>query len=93
MRVCALKGPAQHSNDAEVHDMTCGVLRGFEPAAGFAARPAQPGALRRSGRTVLRWIERSRQRQALAVLERHLLEDIGVTPEDARREAEKPFWQ
>jgi uncharacterized protein YjiS (DUF1127 family) len=42
---------------------------------------------------VLRWIERSRQRQALAVLERHLLEDIGVTPEDARGEAEKPFWQ
>jgi uncharacterized protein YjiS (DUF1127 family) len=42
---------------------------------------------------VLRWIERSRQRQALAALERHLLEDIGLTPEDARREAEKPFWQ
>jgi uncharacterized protein YjiS (DUF1127 family) len=74
--------------------MACGVLRGFEPAIGFTARPVQPRSLLRGcGRTLLRWIERSRQRQVLAALERHRLDDIGVTPEAARREAEKAFWQ
>ena len=73
--------------------MTCGVLGGSEPAAIFAAPPAQAGSLLRRCRTLLDWIERSRQRQALTVLERHLLDDIGVTPDEARREAEKPFWQ
>jgi uncharacterized protein YjiS (DUF1127 family) len=42
------------------------------------------------------WIARSRQRQALSELaERndYLLKDIGVTQNEARREAEKWFWQ
>jgi uncharacterized protein YjiS (DUF1127 family) len=74
--------------------MACSVLTGSAPAVGFRALPAQPRSLlRRCGRTLLTWIEHSRQRHALAVLERHLLDDIGVTPEAARREAEKPFWQ
>jgi uncharacterized protein YjiS (DUF1127 family) len=39
------------------------------------------------------WIARSRQRRALAELDDHLLADIGVSAEQAVREATKPFWQ
>ncbi len=46
--------------------------------------------------TLLFWIERSRQRRALGELAMHndsLLKDIGVSQEQARREAAKPFWR
>ena len=39
------------------------------------------------------WIERSRQRNALAALDDHSLGDIGITRVDAAREAGKPFWR
>ena len=42
------------------------------------------------------WAERRRQRQALASLiesSDHLLRDVGLTREEARREAAKPFWR
>lgn len=37
------------------------------------------------------WLERSRQRRALAELDDRMLCDIGVTRSQAR-EASKPFW-
>jgi uncharacterized protein YjiS (DUF1127 family) len=40
-----------------------------------------------------RWIERTRQRNALARLDDHQLRDIGITRLDAVRECEKPFWR
>ncbi|MEM7446436.1 MAG: hypothetical protein AAF414_24165 [Pseudomonadota bacterium] len=43
------------------------------------------------------WVERKRQRKALARLveadDRHLLEDLGIRPSEAMREATKPFWR
>jgi uncharacterized protein YjiS (DUF1127 family) len=41
------------------------------------------------------WAARSRQRMALADLvdDDHLLKDIGVSRQDALREAAKPFWK
>jgi uncharacterized protein YjiS (DUF1127 family) len=39
------------------------------------------------------WSGRHRQRIALAELPAHLLADIGVTPSEAAREANKPFWR
>jgi uncharacterized protein YjiS (DUF1127 family) len=36
--------------------------------------------------------ERRRQRQALLKLDDHLLRDIGITREQAQREAGKPYW-
>ena len=39
------------------------------------------------------WIERARQRKALAALDDHTLRDIGITRADAQREAQKPFWR
>ena len=37
--------------------------------------------------------ERRRQRLALAELDDRLLADIGVSREQARREADRPFWR
>ena len=39
------------------------------------------------------WIERTRQRHALAGLDDQMLRDIGITRVDAARECEKPFWR
>ena len=50
--------------------------------------------LTRFSTTIEVWIERSRQRHALGELATndHLLADIGLSLEQARREAAKPFW-
>ena len=50
-------------------------------------------ALRAGLSLIAQWIERSRQRQALAGLEDCMLRDIGITRADAARECEKPFWR
>ena len=42
---------------------------------------------------LLRCVERQQQRRALRALNRHLLRDIGITPEQAEAEARKPFWR
>ena len=43
--------------------------------------------------SVLRtWLQRSRQRRALAELDDRMLRDIGITRPQAEREAAKPFW-
>jgi uncharacterized protein YjiS (DUF1127 family) len=39
------------------------------------------------------WIERARQRRALARLDDQTLRDIGITRADATHEAQKPFWR
>jgi uncharacterized protein YjiS (DUF1127 family) len=42
------------------------------------------------------WIGRSRQRRQLAELaefDDHLLKDIGISQDEALREAAKPFWR
>jgi len=45
--------------------------------------------------TIDRWIARSRQRRALRDIAEidYLLKDIGVSREEAFREAGKPFWR
>jgi uncharacterized protein YjiS (DUF1127 family) len=71
-----------------------------------AAYTAKTNVIRRSGHLtkpsvglpakIRSWIARSRQRQVLSELaERndYLLKDIGVTQNEARREAAKWFWQ
>ena len=39
------------------------------------------------------WLERRRQRRALAWLDERLLKDIGISREEAAQEIEKPFWR
>ena len=63
-----------------------------------AATNAAAGRLDRCRRTVARWVARSRQRRALREIaerndDRHLLKDIGLSQEEAFREADKPFWR
>ncbi len=38
-------------------------------------------------------LTRRRDRTLLARLDSHLLRDIGIEPDEAAREAAKPFWQ
>ena len=46
----------------------------------------------RIGSTVLRWRQRSKQRSALENLDNRLLNDIGLSHEQAVEEISKPFW-
>lgn len=59
------------------------------PQTYSAWRPAR----RTSSGLLATWIERLRQRRALAELTDHQLRDIGVTRVEAARECEKPFWK
>jgi uncharacterized protein YjiS (DUF1127 family) len=42
---------------------------------------------------LLIWLERSRQRQHLAMLSDHMLKDIGLTRADVEAEISKPLWR
>ena len=71
-----------------------------ERSAASAARPVgnplsdRDSILRRPLRTVGTWLVRAVERRALRELaqEGHLLSDIGLSREQALREASKPFW-
>jgi uncharacterized protein YjiS (DUF1127 family) len=63
----------------------------FPPASTEAALRAE--YWRHVWRLVLAWAERRRQRDALSELDARLLDDIGVSPDAARQEAQKPFWR
>lgn len=39
------------------------------------------------------WVERSRQRKHLALLDDRMLEDIGLSREQVLQETSKPFWK
>lgn len=58
----------------------------------LARRPREPLAPRLAHLLGL-WIERHRQRRALAGLDDHLLKDIGIGRADAWQESRKPFWR
>ena len=69
-----------------------------EPAGMLALRQqsASSSSIDAWLRTLGLWIDRSRQRRQLgelAELNDYLLKDIGVSREEALREAEKPFWR
>jgi|GEM_PF-6759079 len=54
------------------------------------ALPAQRPSLRA---LLSCWMARREERLQLAALSSELLDDIGITRADARREAAKPFWR
>ena len=66
-------------------------------AAGAVCGAGEKSAVSRISRVIARWIARSRERWALREIAEandiHLLKDIGVSREEAFREAEKPFWR
>ena len=56
-------------------------------------RFAQASPVRRVGRVAFRKMRALlKSRQALAELDAHLLEDIGVTRAQAEKEARRPLW-
>ncbi len=64
------------------------AVSGLPPMPALSLRPA------RAAFAVIRvWMARSHQRQQLAELENHRLNDIGITREEALAEAGKPFWR
>ncbi len=75
------------------------MMKAFPFAAGFARDMVvgfavylfeTPG---RSLEVLNVWEARLRQRDALKHMDAHLLEDMGLTPEDAAFESAKPFWR
>ncbi len=65
------------------------LLRGASEEDVFAQAPAMYRGLCVLGG----WLANSRERRALADLNDHLLRDVGITRDQAEREAAKPFWQ
>ena len=57
------------------------------------AAACSPALLKRLLQYLLTGIQRHRQRRALGQLDERLLRDIGITPKQARQEADKPFWR
>jgi uncharacterized protein YjiS (DUF1127 family) len=80
--------------------MTILTLRRPVAAAGAVSNNGEDrvaGRISRWRHTIARWVARSCQRRALhEIAERndlHLLKDIGVSQQEAFREADKPFWR
>jgi uncharacterized protein YjiS (DUF1127 family) len=82
----------------EILSLSMSIL--FSDTLSFPQTPARQGHQSNSGSQAARqrgwlgWAERRRQRAALRDLaeDTHLLDDLGVTREQALREAAKPFW-
>ncbi len=65
--------------------MTLQSFNGRQPAASL------PSPLGR-GRSILRWLERWRERQTLRDLNDAVLRDVGLTRADVEHEINRPFW-
>jgi uncharacterized protein YjiS (DUF1127 family) len=64
----------------------------MHPASAFA--PTLPGARPRPSlwQRILTWQRVARERRRLLELDANILKDIGLLPEEAYREASRPFW-
>ena len=63
------------------------------PSAPLASRQSFPFVTWFRSRLLARWYHRRLQRLDLAEIDDHLLRDLGLTPQDVRRECAKSFWQ
>lgn len=73
---------------------TCVDARSVATIAAPALRARAPSGptLRRLWPTLRLWVQRDRERRALAELGERMLSDIGLTRIEASREWRKPFW-
>lgn len=53
----------------------------------------EPGLLTRLAGMLARWQRRLQEREQLARIDERGLRDIGLSPAEARFEANKPFWR
>ena len=79
------------NNTAAAVDASPRATGAARPIAG--ARPTGRALFGSMLASTLGWIVVSRQRRALAELDKRLLQDIGISSADARHEAQKPFWR
>ncbi|RWO23053.1 DUF1127 domain-containing protein [Mesorhizobium sp.] len=74
--------------------MTARTASHTVPVSRFGRRPSPFMILRRAHlRLLARWYDRHLQRLDVAEIDEHLLRDLGLTPQDVRRECAKSFWQ
>lgn len=71
-------------------DPTVAQLTGLPPGM---ALPPLSRAVVTLARQVVLWETRLRARRSLSRLDRHMLVDIGLSPDEARTECTKPFWR
>lgn len=71
------------TQNTSVSSLTYLQNRPLTPAANFAVKLAV---------VLVKWAERHATRKALYRLDDYLLDDIGVSREDARKEVARPFW-
>ncbi|MEM9349263.1 MAG: DUF1127 domain-containing protein [Pseudomonadota bacterium] len=72
------------------HTLTINRLRKLENATRI---PALAAIFVYAALQVTRWGNRRRTRTHLSQLDDRMLRDVGITPAQAQREAEKGFWQ
>ena len=60
-------------------------------SAPFESRQSFPFVIWLRSRLLARWYDRHMQRRDLAEIDDHLLRDLGLTPQDVRRECAKSF--
>ena len=86
-----------HAPEPLMAILTCPRRQLGDEAVYDASDRAAASRITRCRRTIAHWIARSRQRHALREIAEsndfHLLKDIGVSQEEAFREADKPFWR
>lgn len=70
--------------------LTLNTLKSLEMAQRL---PALATLLVLGAYLVAKFAERRRTRRHLINLDAHMLRDIGLSPDQARREADKHFWQ
>jgi uncharacterized protein YjiS (DUF1127 family) len=73
--------------------MNVSALAGSVPARWNAGRGHATSWTCIASDTLARWLAAARSRRSLEELDEHVLRDIGLTREEARREARKFFWQ
>jgi uncharacterized protein YjiS (DUF1127 family) len=69
------------------------IARVCPPAKGLRLTSAGMDRWRQGCDTVLLWLERRRERRALAALSDHMRKDLGLSRSDAGRESGKRFWE
>lgn len=68
--------------------------RGTYPPKGECSACRMTAELLGAAASVVRlWLRRRDERHALAAFDGQALRDIGVTPSEASREINKPFWR
>ena len=76
---------------------TMNAMTAQQPTATFGGDWNLSGLLARVSAavfgTMVAWQVRANERAHLAAMEDHRLADAGLSRDDARREAAKPFWQ